>query len=229
VARLNQQPCSDDGEHEENATMKRIRFSIVFLLILLVAGAAGAVAITVAQGQPRLLLRAGDLKKWGTEYVSAPEGPCLPRSGPGNVTGWTEGRCMGLVVVSPADKTRGGMVGSEAYHFPSATDARLAVERLQDPGTAFGFQTLAEGQALIDADVLKLLKAHSGAWRAWYGLDREGLPGYLLRLQTGSDVAELQLSVPTEKDGYGRLLLNDAARALLRPGLLEFLGRLRRK
>jgi hypothetical protein len=209
--------------------MKRIQFPIVFLMILLVAGAASAVAITVAQRQPRLLLRAGDLKKWGTEQVSVPEGPYLPGSGPGNVTGWTEDRWVAVVVRSPADKTRGGLVGSEAYYFPSATEARLAVERLQDPGTAFGWQTRAEGEALIDADVLKLLKAHSSAWRAWYGLDREGLPGYLLRFQIGSGVAELQLSVPTEKDGYGRLLLNDAARALLRPGLPEWLGWLRRK
>jgi hypothetical protein len=207
--------------HEENGAMRKIRFAMVLLLVLLVAGVVGGATIAAPQANGRTLLDTHDLSKSGTVYVMAEEGSSVPQSGPGFVTGWVDGHYTCVEVASTAQSEKVGIVGSESFRYLSATDARLAIERLQAPGTAFGFQTLAEGKALIDVDVLKLLQAHSSTWRAWYGLDREGLPGYILRFQLSNCVAELQVSVPSKQEAYGRLLLNDAVRALLRPDLTE--------
>ncbi len=198
--------------------MRGVRFLLILALLVLVVGAASGVAAAGPEAEGHVLVRSDDLVRFGNVYtiVAATLLDEGRWTGSGVPAGWDEARTTSLLVGWPEDRQLVAIVSSQSYRFTSPAAAEMAFSSVEDPGTAFSWQMRAVGISILDQDTAALLANRAMRWYSWYGADREGLPAYLLRVQVGSYIEELVVSVPHQQDAFGRAVFNHVTRTLLR-------------
>lgn len=197
--------------------MQRIKLLLVFVSMTLLISMASTASADGPGNVADWLIRPGDLVAFGSTHILVPENLLVERttSVPGSLSGWAEAHSISILVSSVKPGGDGALITSRSYKFQSSEAARAAFFAAQDPGKAFSWVTKAEGASLLEGNLINLLDRHSALWRAWHGVDNEGLPAYALWIQDTLSVAEVQITVGFGQEAMGKKLVDRVIRRLV--------------
>ncbi len=200
--------------------MRKVKFLSIFVLLALLLSAGPGVGM--AQEPPSAdsaneghrLVRPADVVAFGDVEVMVPEGT-VEKEGPRDyrvLAGWEEGRSTDLIVTSPKSGEFAALINSASYKFSSPQAGQTALNALPDPIGDGSWESVVEDDAsVLDDAVVELLEGRS--WRLWHGIDDEGVPAYVLWIQSGPYITEVHLNVLRES--FGRQLFNHIAKRLV--------------
>ncbi len=193
------------------------------VLLTLIAGlvVAGVVTGGVVAGKEQasggsgnkghLLVRPSDVAAFGDVEVAVPEGSVEDSEAidPLPLTNWEGGRLAVLIITSPESGQFAALIHSSSFKFSSPQAAHTALDALPDPIKDYSWESVVEDNvSMLDDALVESLEGRS--WRVWHGIDNEGVPAYVLWIQSDSYVTEVYLNVLQEP--FGRQLFNHIVR-----------------
>ena len=198
--------------------MDRVRFVALLVLLALllsvrgVASAVGVVGVPPADGSVsarHLLLQAQDVAEFGTTHVLVPDNPLkkIGQSNPGVLDGWEEARVTSFLLDIENAK-QSVVIGSSSYRFASPKSAQAALQAVLDPTWMV---LRSKGASLLGDALVRSLSSHSAVWNAWQGIDKEGLLTYVLMIQSGPYVSEVQMAIGPDQEPFAQRLLTAIA------------------
>ena len=167
------------------------------------------------QPATHLLIRAEDLQPFGDVDILTPQKRIQPNDPdiPNVVRGWQRGYKVDMLVL--AENGNFAMVNSAVYTFDQPASAQRALDKIPDPQRLpdFAWQAARQDAAALDQEDIQALNGRY--WRAWQGVDDEGVPAYVMWLQDGAHVAEVHLNVALGQEAFGQMLFRSLIEILL--------------
>jgi len=168
-----------------------------------------------SQQATHLLVRAEDLQPFGDVDILASPKRIQPNEMdiPNVVRGWKQGYKVDMLILTEDGQV--AMVNSAVYTFAHAMNAQQALEKIPDPErlSDFAWQGARQDTAVLEQQDIQALNGRY--WRAWQGVDDEGVPAYVIWLQDGANVAELHLNVAPGQEAFGQMLFRSLIEILL--------------
>lgn len=203
---------------------KRFVFVLVALIIIVGVGITMAQepdlqAVRNSMPSTQLLLQAEDLEPFGDVEMVTSQKRIQPSDAdiPNVVSGWRQGYKVDMLVL--AENGDVAMVNSAVYEFAEPTRAQKALGMIANPLHIpdYTWQRVFEDAEAVDLQSVGALNGKN--WRAWQGVDDEGLPAYAIWVQDGAYVAELHVNVASGQEAFGQLLFRSLVNLIVQEKL----------